>query len=164
MIEAAATKIMIPSSAAEKYSTLLWPKWWSSSAGRAAMVSETRATMAATRLTIDSAASDSRPTEPVIAQALPLSSTVSTAVTMASQAYFLRSGVASAGLPWGFMETIVRCDRGRGQPRMSRSRQVRSEPRPPAAGVVLPARVGTACAPVDPKRSAHRLAGIRSTR
>lgn len=116
MIEAAATKIMIPSSAAEKYSALLWPKWWSSSAGWAAMVSETRATMAATRLTIDSAASDSRPTEPVIAQALPLSSTVSTAVTIASHAYFLRSGVASAGLSWGFMGTIVRCDRGPGQP------------------------------------------------
>src|SRR5690606_20646438 len=115
MIEAAATKIMIPSSAAEKYSALPWPKWWSSSAGRAAMVSVTRATMAATRLTIDSAASDSRPTEPVIAQALPLSRTVSTAVAMASQAYFLRSGVVVVGRSWGFMGTIVGCARGPGQ-------------------------------------------------
>src|SRR5690606_32600771 len=99
MIEAAATKIMIPSSAAEKYSALLWPKWWSSSAGRAAMVSETRATMAATRLTIDSAASESRPTDPVMAQAPPLSSTISMAVAIASQAYFLRSGAGAVGRP-----------------------------------------------------------------
>src|SRR5690554_719997 len=98
MIEAAATNTMIPSSAAEKYSALPWPKWWLWSAGLAAMVSETRATMAATRLTIDSAASESRPTDPVIAHALALSSTVNTAVPIASQAYFLRSGLEAAGL------------------------------------------------------------------
>src|SRR5690606_40307 len=94
MIDAAATNTMMPSSAAEKYSTLPCPKWWLSSAGLAAMVSDTRATIAATRLTMDSAASDSSPTEPVIAQALPLSKAVSSAVAMASQAYFLRSGDA----------------------------------------------------------------------
>src|SRR5690606_40899326 len=58
-------------------------------------------------LPIYSAASDSRPTEPVMAQALPLSSTVSTAVTMASQAYFLRSGMAWACFSRGSMATIV---------------------------------------------------------
>src|SRR5690606_2311784 len=73
-----------------------------------------RATMAATRATIDSAASDSRPAELVMARAPPLSSTVSTAVTMASQAYFLRWEVASGGLSWGFMATIARraCEPG----------------------------------------------------
>src|SRR5690554_2832374 len=109
MIEAAATNTMIPSSAAEKYSALVWPKWWLWSAGLAAMVSETSATMAATRLTIDSAASDSRPTESVIAHALPLSRTVSTAVPIANQAYFLRSGLVAAGLSIRFIFHIVPC-------------------------------------------------------
>src|SRR5690606_6159409 len=115
MIEAAATKTMIPSSAAEKYSALPCPKWWSASAGRAAMVSETRATIAATRLTSDSAASDSRPTEPVMYQAPPFSSTVSTAVAIASQAYFLRSGAGAVARGELDMRMIVQGRRGGGQ-------------------------------------------------
>src|SRR5690606_29577146 len=40
---------------------------------------------------------------------LPLSRTVSTAVAMASQAYFLRSGAVGDGRSRGFMWTIVGC-------------------------------------------------------
>src|SRR5690606_10157129 len=91
---AAATNTMIPSSAAEKYSALPCPKWWFSSAGLAAMVNEIKATMEATRLTRDSAASDNKPTEPVIAHALAFSKAINSAVPIASHAYFLKSGAA----------------------------------------------------------------------
>ena len=65
MMYTAATKIMIPSVTAEKYSALVCPKWWPASGGRAATVRATSATTAATRLTTDSAASESSPTESV---------------------------------------------------------------------------------------------------
>ena len=58
-----------PRSALEKYSALVWPNGWSSSAGRAAIVTIASANSAEARLTNDSIASDSRPTEPVIHQA-----------------------------------------------------------------------------------------------
>ena len=89
------------------------------------MVSEISATMAATRLTIDSAASDSRPTEPVMAQALPLSRTVSTAAAIASQAYFLKSGVVVTGPSLVFMWGIVACAHRPGEPQPVRGRLVR---------------------------------------
>ncbi len=90
-ITAAATKIIIPSAAAEKYSALLCPKWWFLSAGLIATVSATSATMAATRLTSDSAASDSRPTDPVICQATVFRAIVTSAAAMDSHANRLRS-------------------------------------------------------------------------
>jgi hypothetical protein len=62
---AAAIRIRVPSTPLEKYSALPWPKAWSSSAGRAAMVSMARAIRPPTRLTVDSMASESRPTDPV---------------------------------------------------------------------------------------------------
>ncbi len=65
MIAPAATRIMIPSNSAEKYSALLRPKWWRSLPGLAAALSATSATTPATMLTVDSRASDSRPTESV---------------------------------------------------------------------------------------------------
>ena len=112
----AATKIISPSTAAEKYSALLCPNWWSSSAGCAATRSATSATKAATRLTTDSAASESRPTEPVMRYAANLSVMVATAAATDSQAYRVRfardpgcrpasggicaaGGVASNGIP-----------------------------------------------------------------
>ena len=86
MMKAAATKIMVPSTIAEKYSALEWPNWWSSSAGRIEIFRTTRAMTAATRLTTDSAASESRPTEPVIHAAHPLRAMVARAAPMDSQA------------------------------------------------------------------------------
>ena len=85
-MKAAATKIMAPSMTAEKYSALEWPNWWSSSAGRIEIFRTMSATTAATRLTTDSAASESRPTEPVSHAAMPLSAMVPRAVAMDSQA------------------------------------------------------------------------------
>ena len=64
-MKAAATKIMTPSKTAEKYSALECPNWWSSSAGRIEILRTMSATIAATRLTRDSAASDRSPTDPV---------------------------------------------------------------------------------------------------
>jgi hypothetical protein len=61
----AAARIINPSAKAEKYSTLPWPKLWLASAGLAATRRDTSAMIAATRLTTDSSASESRPTEPV---------------------------------------------------------------------------------------------------
>ena len=66
-------KIICPSSAAEKYSALLCPKWWFLSAGIATTLSAMSTATAATRLTTDSAASESSPTEPVICHAMVLS-------------------------------------------------------------------------------------------
>ena len=82
MITRAATKIIIPSMAAEKYSALVWPKWWFLSAGMAATLSAMSTAIAATRLTTDSAASESRPTEPVMRHAVTLSVIVTTAAAM----------------------------------------------------------------------------------
>ena len=65
MMSPAAIRIIRPSKSAEKYSALLRPKWWRSSPGRAAAFSATRATTAATMFTVDSRASESRPTESV---------------------------------------------------------------------------------------------------
>ena len=42
MMKAAATKIMTPSTTAEKYSALECPNWWSASAGLAAILSTMR--------------------------------------------------------------------------------------------------------------------------
>ena len=86
IMKVAATKIMTPSVTAEKYSALEWPNWWSSSAGLMEILRTMRATTAATRLTTDSAASESRPTEPVIQAAVPLSAMVARAAPMDSQA------------------------------------------------------------------------------
>ncbi len=60
----------IPSNPLEKYSALLWPKACLSSAGFAATVSMPNAMTAPARLTRDSTASESRPTEPVILHAV----------------------------------------------------------------------------------------------
>src|SRR5699024_8511220 len=87
---AAARKIIAPSTTAEKYAAVECPYWGSASAGRAATVSAMRATTAATRLTTDSAASDSRPTDPVIHQAHVLRPMVTTAVATESHANFRR--------------------------------------------------------------------------
>ena len=86
MMNAAAMKIMTPSVMAEKYSAFEWPNWWSSSAGLIEIFRTTSATMAATRLTTDSAASESRPTEPVIQAAKALRAMVASAAEMDSQA------------------------------------------------------------------------------
>ncbi len=77
---------MTPSTTAEKYSALEWPNWWSASAGLAAIFRTMSATTAATRLTTDSAASESRPTDPVSQAAAPLSVIVPRAAPMESQA------------------------------------------------------------------------------
>lgn len=82
MMTRAATKIIIPSTAAEKYSALVWPKWWFLSAGIAATLSAMSTAIAATRLTTDSAASERRPTEPVMRHAMTLSVMVTTAAAM----------------------------------------------------------------------------------
>ncbi len=65
MISPAAMRIIRPSNSAEKYSALLRPKWWRASPGLEAAFSATSATTAATMLTVDSIASESRPTESV---------------------------------------------------------------------------------------------------
>ena len=85
-MKAAATKIMTPSMIAEKYSALEWPNWWSSSAGLIEIFRTMSATTAATRLTTDSAASESSPTEPVSQAAAPLSAIVPRAAPMESHA------------------------------------------------------------------------------
>ena len=84
-MEIAATKIITPSTAAEKYSALVWPKLWLASAGLAATFSTINATMAATRFTRDSAASANSPTDPVTTQAPAFSRMVARAVATASQ-------------------------------------------------------------------------------
>ena len=89
-MNAAATKIIAPSTPAEKYSALECPYWWSSSAGRSDTLIAPSAITAATRLTTDSAASDSRPTEPVTHHAPTLSAMVTIAVATESQANFFR--------------------------------------------------------------------------
>ena len=83
-IPAAAIRISEPSTPAEKYSALAWPYAWSSSAGLTAQRSAAIATTTATRLTTDSAASESRPTDPVSAQAPSLSVIVATAAASES--------------------------------------------------------------------------------
>ena len=85
-ITAAATKIMRPSRPAEKYSALPWPYWWWASGGRAATLSAISAMTAATRLTTDSAASESNPTEPVTRYAAVFRVIVVNAAPMDSQA------------------------------------------------------------------------------
>ena len=65
-IAAAARKIRVPSTAAERYSALPCPNSCASSGGRDAVRIARSATTAATRFTPDSMASDSRPTDPVI--------------------------------------------------------------------------------------------------
>ncbi len=82
----AATRISVPSTPLEKYSALLWPYEWSSSAGRDATVSMLRAMTAPTRLTRDSIASDRRPTDPVRRYAMVLSAMVATAAAIDSHA------------------------------------------------------------------------------
>ena len=124
-ITAAATKIIIPSAAAEKYSALLCPKWWFLSAGLIATVSATRATIAATRLTSDSAASDSRPTDPVICHATVFRAIVTSAAAMDSHANRLRS---------------TGCGRARAAGMVTRPFSYRPEPRvtSPEVTVVMP--------------------------
>src|SRR5574341_2247169 len=83
---AAARTISAPSMPAAKYSALENPYGCSSSGGEAASRSMESASSAAARLTIDSSASESRPTEPVSHQANALSEIVATAAAMDSQA------------------------------------------------------------------------------
>ena len=80
----AATKISTPSKPLEKYSALWWPNGWSSSGGRAAIVTIASANIAPARLTSDSIASDSRPTEPVSHQAPVFSAIVASATAIDS--------------------------------------------------------------------------------
>ena len=82
----AATRMRKPSNALEKYSALPCPCAWLSSAGMAASDSMASAIIAPARLTKDSSASESRPTEPVSHQAQPLSRMVARAAAMESQA------------------------------------------------------------------------------
>lgn len=91
MMAPAATKMRMPSTPAEKYSALLCPKLWFLSGGLIATRNATSATTAATRLTTDSAASESRPTEPVSSHAPALSEMVMAAAAMDSHAYRVRS-------------------------------------------------------------------------
>ena len=79
MMRPAATNTMPPSTAADRYSALPWPNWWVRSGGRPARRNAHSATRAATRLTPDSIASDSRPTDPVTAAAMDLRAIVATA-------------------------------------------------------------------------------------
>ena len=79
MMAAAATKMSDPSTADDMYSALPCPKSWLWSAGFADRASAHSATTAATRLTVDSSASDRSPTEPVRYAATPLMTTVATA-------------------------------------------------------------------------------------
>ncbi len=85
MITPAAMKIRLPSTAADMYSALPWPKSWLWSAGLAESRSAHSATMAATRFTVDSMASDHRPTEFEMYAATPLITTVAMAVAIDSQ-------------------------------------------------------------------------------
>src|SRR3989338_5231400 len=71
-----------PSKALEKYSALPWPCAWVSSAGPSASDSMASAISAPARLTKDSSASDSSPTEPVSHQAAPLSRMVESAAAI----------------------------------------------------------------------------------
>ena len=88
----AAPKISMPSKPDEKYSALWWPCGWSSSAGRSAIVTIIRANTAPARLTKDSMASDSRPTEPVTYQARVLRMMVRTAAAADIQSRVLGRG------------------------------------------------------------------------
>ena len=90
MILAAASRINVPSTPLEKYSALPCPKAWSSSAGRAAIVNIANAISAPTRLTRDSSASESRPTEPVSKYAVAFSAMVRMAAAIESQAKRVR--------------------------------------------------------------------------
>jgi len=65
MIPMAATTIRALSRPLEKYSALEWPKLWLRSAGLEAWPKAQNAVSAATKLTLDSRASESKPTEPV---------------------------------------------------------------------------------------------------
>ena len=76
---AAAPRISRPSKPAEKYSALRWPNGCSSSGGASAIATIHNANNAVATLTKDSSASDSRPTEPVKAQAAVFSTMVATA-------------------------------------------------------------------------------------
>ena len=91
MMTAAAMKIIIPSAPAEKYSALECPKGWFLSGGRIDTLRATRAMIAATRLTRDSAASERSPTDPVIRQARVFSRIVTAAAAIDSHAKRLRS-------------------------------------------------------------------------
>jgi hypothetical protein len=84
MIASAAAKISTPSKPLEKYSALWWPKGWSSSGGRAAIVTIASANIAPARLTTDSIASDSNPTDPVNHQAPVFSAMVASATAIES--------------------------------------------------------------------------------
>ena len=82
----AASTIRPPSKALEKYSALPWPWAWSSSAGNAARVNMASAITAPARLTSDSSASESRPTDPVMRHAAALRTMVESAAPMDSHA------------------------------------------------------------------------------
>ena len=86
----AATTIIAPSTPAAKYSAFWCPYACSSSAGLSAQRIARIATTAATRLTTDSAASESRPTESVSSHAVVLSVIVATAAAIASHSSLYR--------------------------------------------------------------------------
>ena len=69
IIPMAATTMRALSRPLEKYSALEWPKLWLRSAGLEAWPKAQNAVSAATKLTQDSRASESKPTDPVTAQA-----------------------------------------------------------------------------------------------
>jgi hypothetical protein len=71
-----ATTTRRPSNPLAKYSALLWPYAWSSSAGRVAIRSIDSSITAAPTFTSDSRASDRSPTELVSAHAAALSASV----------------------------------------------------------------------------------------
>ena len=79
MMPTAAPTMSRPSKPLEKYSALVWPNGWSSSAGRCAIVTIAMANSAEARFTNDSIASDNRPTESVIHHAAVFMTMVATA-------------------------------------------------------------------------------------
>ena len=64
-IKCAVEGMSLPKLDLEKYSALLCPNAWPSSSGRLAMDNIISAMIAPARLTMDSSASESKPTEPV---------------------------------------------------------------------------------------------------
>ena len=72
----------IPSKADARYSALEWPKGCSASGGWAATRRAQKATSAARRFTIDSTASERRPTEPVSFHAVVFMPMVTIAAAM----------------------------------------------------------------------------------
>src|SRR5690606_29503492 len=93
----AAPKISRPSKPLAKYSALPWPNGWPASAGVWAMVTIASANSAAARLTSDSIASDSSPTESVSHQASVFSAMVASAAATDSRREAVTDSVTAGG-------------------------------------------------------------------